>query len=58
MALASPQVLPLTYIIAAAGAVAAVLRANRGALSAEQLRAAVDQALGGCGQAERIRRLG
>jgi cytochrome c biogenesis protein CcmG/thiol:disulfide interchange protein DsbE len=40
-----PQVLPLTYIIDASGQVVRVLRANRGALSAEQLRAAVGQAL-------------
>lgn len=42
----SPQVLPLTYIIARTGMVSAVLSANRGALSASQLRAAVDVALG------------
>jgi cytochrome c biogenesis protein CcmG/thiol:disulfide interchange protein DsbE len=40
-----PQVLPLTYIIDQSGNVAAVLRANRGALSSEQLHMAVDQAL-------------
>ena len=41
-----PQMLPLTYIIDRAGTVSAVLRANRGALSAAALRAAVDHALG------------
>lgn len=41
----SPQMLPLTYIIDRRGAVAAVLRANRAALSAGQLRAAVDRAI-------------
>jgi thiol-disulfide isomerase/thioredoxin len=40
----APQVLPLTYIISATGRVSAVLSANRGALSAEQLRAAVTAA--------------
>ncbi len=38
----SPQVLPLTYIIGRTGTLAAVLSANRGPLSAAQLRAAVD----------------
>ena len=42
----APQVLPLTYIIDRKGTVSAVLRANRGALSAGELRAAVDHALG------------
>lgn len=42
----APQVLPLTYIIDRKGTVSAVLRANRGALSAGELRAAVDRALG------------
>jgi thiol-disulfide isomerase/thioredoxin len=42
----SPQALPLTYIIDRAGTVATVLRANRGALSAVELRTAVDRALG------------
>lgn len=41
----SPQVLPLTYIIDRGGMVAAVLRANRGALSSEQLRAVVERTL-------------
>ena len=41
----APQVLPLTYIIGPAGTLGAVLRANRGALSAEQLRAAVEAQL-------------
>ena len=39
-----PQVLPLTYILDAAGKVSAVLLANRGPISAEQLRAAVSAA--------------
>jgi thiol-disulfide isomerase/thioredoxin len=43
----APQLLPLTYVIGPTGAVSAVLRANRGALSADQLRSAVDQALRG-----------
>ena len=42
----APQMLPLTYIIDRKGTVSAVLRANRGELSAGDLRAAVDQALG------------
>ena len=42
----APQVLPLTYIIDRKGTVSAVLRANRGALSAGELRAAVEHALG------------
>lgn len=41
----TPQVLPLTYIISRAGTVAAVLRANRGPLSSDQLRSAIEQAL-------------
>lgn len=41
----APQMLPLTYVITRTGAVSAVLSANRGALSAAQLRAAVDAAL-------------
>lgn len=40
-----PQVLPLTYVIGRGGALSAVLRANRGPLSAEQLRGAVEAAL-------------
>jgi len=43
----APQMLPLTYIIDRKGTVSAVLRANRGALSAGELRAAVEHALGG-----------
>ena len=42
----APQMLPLTYVIDRTGNLSAVLRANRGALSAGELRAAVDQALG------------
>jgi cytochrome c biogenesis protein CcmG/thiol:disulfide interchange protein DsbE len=42
----APQMLPLTYIIDRRGTLSAVLRANRGALSAGELRAAVDHALG------------
>ena len=42
----SPQLLPLTYIIARTGTISAVLRANQAALSAAQLRAAIDAALG------------
>ncbi len=42
----SPQVLPLTYIIDATGKVSAVLSANRGPISAEQLRSAVSAAAG------------
>lgn len=41
----APQVLPLTYIINADGSLAAVMSANRGALSAAQLRAAVEARL-------------
>jgi len=41
----TPQVLPLTYIIAREGTIDAVLSANRGVLSAAQLRTAVDTAL-------------
>jgi thiol-disulfide isomerase/thioredoxin len=41
-----PQVLPLTYIIGPDGRVIAMLAANRGPLSAAQLRAAVDAGLG------------
>ncbi|MBS0388065.1 MAG: TlpA family protein disulfide reductase [Proteobacteria bacterium] len=40
-----PPVLPLTYIIGADGRVAAILMANRGPLSATQLRAAIDARL-------------
>jgi cytochrome c biogenesis protein CcmG/thiol:disulfide interchange protein DsbE len=43
----TPQMLPLTYVIDRAGTVSAVLRANRGALSAGELRAAVERAGGG-----------
>ncbi|HKC15737.1 MAG TPA: TlpA disulfide reductase family protein [Steroidobacteraceae bacterium] len=42
----SPQVLPLTYIIDATGKVSAVLSANRGPISAQQLRSAVSAAAG------------
>lgn len=42
----APQVLPLTYIIGSNGVLAVVLRANRGALSAAQLREAIDAQLG------------
>lgn len=42
-----PQMLPLSYVIDRAGMVTAVLRANRGALDAAQLRAVVDKALAG-----------
>jgi thiol-disulfide isomerase/thioredoxin len=42
----APQALPMTYIIAPSGLISAVLSANRGALSAAQLRAAVEAALG------------
>ena len=41
----APQMLPLTFIIGRTGTISAVLRANRGALSAVELRAAVDAAL-------------
>ena len=41
----APQVLPMTYVIAADGTLAEVLTANRGALSAAQLRAAVEARL-------------
>ena len=41
----APQMLPLTYVIDATGTVSAILRANQGLLSAEQLHAAVDAAL-------------
>jgi hypothetical protein len=41
----APQMLPLTYIIDRKGIVSAVLRANRGPLSAVELRVAVDRAL-------------
>ncbi len=47
----SPQVLPVTYLIDRQGSVAAVLRANRGALSAGELRSAVEHALGEAAQA-------
>ena len=43
----SPQVLPLTYVIDRAGTVTAVLRANRGPVSVDQLHSAVEQALAG-----------
>jgi cytochrome c biogenesis protein CcmG, thiol:disulfide interchange protein DsbE len=43
----APQVLPLTYIIAADGSLAAVLSANRGPVSAAQLRAVVEARLPG-----------
>jgi thiol-disulfide isomerase/thioredoxin len=46
-----PQQLPLTYIIDPAGKVGAVLRANRGALTEAQLRAAVEHALSGAAPA-------
>ena len=42
----APQMLPLTYVIDRAGKLSAVLRANRGALTAGELRSAVDHALG------------
>jgi thiol-disulfide isomerase/thioredoxin len=42
----TPQVLPLTYIIDATGKVSAVLSANRGPISAGQLRSAVSTAAG------------
>ena len=42
----APQMLPLTYVIDRSGRLSAVLRANRGALTAGELRAAVDHALG------------
>ena len=42
-----PSVLPLTYVIDPTGRVNAVLRANQGALTQAQLRAAVEAALGG-----------
>jgi thiol-disulfide isomerase/thioredoxin len=51
----APQRLPLTYIISPAGLISAVLSANRGPLSAAQLRAAVDVALGGAGGAPTTR---
>jgi len=41
----APQVLPLTYIVNGAGTIAAILRANRGPLSSDQLRSAIEQAL-------------
>ncbi len=47
----APQVLPLTYIITPTGLISEVLRANRGALSAAQLRGAVEAALGGADRA-------
>lgn len=40
-----PQVLPLTYIIGRNGQLSAVLSANRGPLSAAQLRAAIETGL-------------
>jgi len=42
----APQMLPLTYIIDRTGTVSVVLRANRGALSDGELRAAVEHVLG------------
>jgi|WetSurMetagenome_2_1015567.scaffolds.fasta_scaffold445828_2 thiol-disulfide isomerase/thioredoxin len=50
----APQMLPLTYVIDRAGTVSAVLRASRGALSAGELRAAVDRALGHDAPAEML----
>lgn len=41
----APQVLPMTWIIGTDGTLAALLTANRGALSAAQLRAAIDARL-------------
>ncbi len=41
----APQVLPLTYIIGRTGTLGAVLNANRGPLSAGQLRAAIEAQL-------------
>ncbi len=41
----APRALPLTYIIAPSGVVAAVLRANQGQLSERELRAVVDAQL-------------
>ena len=43
--LGNPQVLPLTYIIGTTGMLGAILSANRGPLSAVQLRAAVEAQL-------------
>jgi thiol-disulfide isomerase/thioredoxin len=40
-----PLTIPLTYVIAADGVVSAVLRAGRGALGADQLRAAIEKDL-------------
>ena len=37
-----PQTLPLTYVIGRSGVLSALLRANRGPLSAEQLRVVVE----------------
>ena len=44
-AFGAPQVLPLTYIIGPTGTLAAVLSANRGPLSAAQLREAIEAQL-------------
>jgi thiol-disulfide isomerase/thioredoxin len=48
-AFGAPQVLPLTYIISPKGTLAAVLNANRGPLSAAQLREAIEAQLSGAG---------
>ncbi len=40
-----PREIPLTYIIGRDGAIKAILRANQGAVSAEQLRGAVEREL-------------
>ena len=48
----APQVLPLTYVIDGAGSLTAVLRASSGPVSAGQMRAAVERALGNRGVAE------
>ena len=45
----APQMLPLTYIITRTGTISAVLRANLGALTVAELRAAIDAALGARG---------
>ena len=47
----NPQMLPLTYVIDRKGTLSAVLRANRGPLSAGELRAAIDRALDGAAPA-------
>ncbi|MGH8253202.1 MAG: TlpA family protein disulfide reductase [Steroidobacteraceae bacterium] len=41
----APQMLPMTYVIGAGGSLDSILRANRGALSAAQLRAVVEAEL-------------